>query len=298
MARTGQQLFADTMRELLQNLYARGISQNLVLTGGCALNSSWNGHVIDETPFKQLHVPSAPADDGNSIGAALIAYYEDHPEARRPRKLMSAYLGTGISAETREHLLQFNTSQRVRRLPDTVAQESAKLLSQGKIIGWMQGRAEFGPRALGNRSILADPRSLDMKEKINARVKFREEYRPFAPSILHEFGPEYFEHYQMSPYMERALVFRKEVRDKVPAVVHEDGTGRLQSVTPETSERFHKLIRTFYELTGIPLVLNTSFNIMGKPIIHSIQDAVGVFYTTGLDALVIDDVIIEKEDAS
>ena len=295
IACTGQQVFADAMREVLNELYDRGISRNLVLTGGCALNSSWNGRILRETSFEKLHVPSAPADDGNSVGAALLAYYEDHPERRRPRKLLSPYLGTDIHPETREFLLRFNSS-RVRHLPSTVSQEAAKLLAQGKIIGWMQGRAEFGPRALGHRSILADPRSPDMKDRINARVKFREEYRPFAPAILHEFGPEYFEDYQMTPYMERALVFREEVRHKVPAVVHEDNTGRLQSVTPELSERYYQLIRAFHELTGIPLILNTSFNIMGKPIIHTIQDALGMFYTCGLDALVIDDIIVEKED--
>jgi carbamoyltransferase len=295
LAYTGQQLFNEAMRTILQNLAARGLSRNLVLTGGCALNSSCNGRLLEETSFESLHVPSAPADDGNSVGAALLAYYEDHPERRRPRRLMSPYLGTDVSSETREFLLQFNTSHRVRHLPDGVVAATARLLAEGKIVGWMQGRAEFGPRALGHRSILADARLPEMKDKINARVKFREEYRPFAPSILHEFGPEYFENYQMSPYMDRTLVFREAVRHKVPAVVHVDNSSRLQSVTPELSEKYYRLIRAFYDLTGVPLILNTSFNIMGKPIIHSIQDAIGMFYTCGLDALVIDDVLIERE---
>jgi carbamoyltransferase len=299
MARTGQQLFSEILRELLQNLHRQHISHNLVLTGGCALNSSFNGHIIDQTPFERLHVPSAPGDDGNSVGAALLAYYEDHPARRSARKLMSPYLGTDIARETRAHLLRFNGSPRVSELPDGRAiARTAQLLSEGKIIGWMQGRAEFGPRSLGNRSILADPRSPHMKDHINGRVKFREEYRPFAPSILHEHGPEYFENYQLTPYMERTLLFRNQVRDRVPAVVHEDGTGRLQSVLPELAPRFHQLIRAFYDITGVPILLNTSFNIMGKPIIHSIQDAVGMFYTTGLDALVIDDIVIEKDEAA
>ncbi|MFO0579046.1 MAG: carbamoyltransferase C-terminal domain-containing protein [Polyangia bacterium] len=298
IACTGQQVFADLMRELLQALSGKGISSNLVLCGGCALNSSYNGHILAEGAFRSLHVPSAPSDDGNSVGAALLAYHADHPGAPPPRRLLSPYLGSGISKEARDNLLRFNRSPRLRHLPDTVVAETAELLAKGKIIGWMQGRAEFGPRALGNRSILADPRSPDMKDRINGRVKFREEYRPFAPSILHECGPEYFENYQMSPYMERTLVFRPEVRAKVPAVVHEDGTGRLQSVTPELAEKFYRLIRAFYALTGVPLLLNTSFNIMGKPIIHSVEDAMGLFHTTGLDALVIDDILIEKEEAS
>lgn len=171
---------------------------------------------------------------------------------------------------------------------------AAEALASGAIVGWVQGRAEFGPRALGNRSILADPRDPAMKDRINALVKFREEYRPFAPAILDRYGDEYFEDYQESPYMERALRFRKEVADRVPAVVHADGTGRVQTVKREWNERFYELIAAFYGLTGIPLVLNTSFNIMGKPIIHSVEDALGLFYTTGMDVLVIEDYLLEK----
>lgn len=296
IACTGQQVFADIMRELLQGLARKGISANLVLCGGCALNSSYSGRILGEGAFQSLHVPSAPADDGNSVGAAVLAYLEDHPGAPPPGRLLSPYLGSGISTETCQNVLEFNRSPRVRHLPGKVEAETARLLAQGKIVGWMQGRAEFGPRSLGNRSILADPRSPEMKDRINRRVKFREEYRPFAPSILHECGPEYFEGYQMSPYMERTLPFRPEVRSRVPAVVHEDGTGRLQSVTPALAEKFYRLISEFRALTGIPLLLNTSFNIMGKPIIHSVEDAMGLFHTTGLDALVIDDILIEKEE--
>jgi carbamoyltransferase len=174
--------------------------------------------------------------------------------------------------------------------------EAARLLSEGKLIGWMQGRAEFGPRALGNRSILADPRRKDMKEKINGSVKFREEFRPFAPSILDEFGDQYFENYEFTPYMERTLRFRPEMRDRVPAVVHVDGTGRLQTVRKDWNKRFHDLLTEFNKLTGVPVLLNTSFNVMGKPIVHSVEDAVSVFLTTGLDALVIGDFLIAKPD--
>jgi carbamoyltransferase len=295
MAYTGQQVFGEVLRELLQELHALGHSNNLVLSGGCALNSSYNGRILAETGFTALHVPSAPADDGNAVGAAMLAYLEDHPPAVRPSAPLTPYLGSEISAETRANVLRFNRSPLVRPLGDGVIEEMARLLAEGKILGWMQGRAEYGPRALGNRSILADPRDPNMKDRINGRVKFREEYRPFAPSILHEHGAEYFENYQMSPYMDRTLVFRPEVRDRVPAVVHEDGTGRLQSVTPQLNERFYRLIEAFHRRTGVPILLNTSFNIMGKPIIHSVEDAVGLFYTTGLDALVIDDILFEKE---
>ena len=177
---------------------------------------------------------------------------------------------------------------------EEIIQCAAESLADGKIIGWVQGRAEFGPRALGNRSILADPRYPDMKDKINDSVKFREEFRPFAPSILHEYGDEYFENYQFTPYMERTLNFRPEVRDKVPAVVHENGSGRLQSVTAELNPKYYALISELFRLTGVPIVLNTSLNVMGKPIVHSVEDAISLFYTSGLDALVVEDVFIEK----
>jgi carbamoyltransferase len=161
-------------------------------------------------------------------------------------------------------------------------------------VGWVQGRAEFGPRALGNRSILADPRDPQMKDRINARVKFREEYRPFAPSILHEHGPAYFRDYQESPYMERTLAFLPEAEAKVPAVVHVDRTGRLQTVKKEWNPRYHELISCFHQRTGVPLILNTSFNVMGKPIIHTVEDALAVFFTCGIDVLVIEDLVFLK----
>lgn len=294
IAYTGQQVFSELMRELLQNFYNETKCKNLALGGGCALNSSWNGQILDQTGFDSLHLFSAPADDGNAVGAALLAYYKDHPDAKPRRAIHSPYLGSAMSKEALENLKRFSRIPRLEVVGDAIAKRAAELLAQGKIIGWVQGRAEFGPRALGNRSILADPRSADMKDKINALVKFREEFRPFAPSILHEHGGEYFFHYQESPYMERTLTYREEVRDKVPAVVHINGTGRLQTVREEWNPRYYRLLKEFFELTGVPVILNTSYNIMGKPIIHSVEDAISVFYTTGLDALAIEDILIEK----
>jgi carbamoyltransferase len=295
IARTGQEIFAETMRELLSNFHAAAPSDNLVLVGGCALNSSFNGRILAETPFTRLHVPSAPADDGNAIGAALLACHAAGGAALVPRPhAMTPFLGSEIRRETLENLIRFGGTARLEHLPGRIAQRTAELLAQSKVVGWMQGRAEFGPRALGNRSILADPRHPDMRDILNSRVKFREEFRPFAPAILHEHGPDYFEHYQDSPYMERAQSFRRNIRHRVPAVVHEDGTGRAQSVTAERNPRFHELITAFHLLTEVPILLNTSFNVMGKPIIHSIEDALAVFFTSGLDALVIDDYLIEK----
>jgi carbamoyltransferase len=293
IAYAGQQVFTEILLAYLGNLHALGMSDNLILGGGCALNSSANGHILTQTGFENLHVFSAPADDGNAIGAALLAFREDCPNQRPEACRLSPYLGSSLSTRTMEHVFQFGRIPGLSLCEDAPAR-AAELLAEGKIIGWLQGAAEFGPRALGNRSILADPRSLAVKNEINARIKFREEFRPFAPSILHEFGAEYFENYQESPYMERTLKFRPEVVAKVPGVVHRDGTGRLQTVRREWNERFHRLVTRFHELTGVPLVLNTSFNVMGKPIAHSVEDALALFYSSGLDALVMGDLVIEK----
>jgi len=294
LAHTWQIVFSEVMDALLARLYVATGAENLVLSGGCALNSSYGGRILDRTPFKRLHIPSAPGDDGNALGAAWLAHRHFHPEWRPRVQSHTPYLGSSMSGETLERLFRIGRVPRLRHLPGEVHRKAAEALASGAIVGWVQGRAEFGPRALGNRSILADPRDPAMKDRINALVKFREEYRPFAPAILDRYGSEYFENYQESPYMERALRFRKEVVDRVPAVVHADGTGRVQTVKREWNERFYELIAAFHGLTGIPLVLNTSFNIMGKPIIHSVEDALGLFYTTGMDVLVIEDFFIEK----
>jgi carbamoyltransferase len=294
LAHTGQEFFRRRMEELLGNVGALGVSKNLVLGGGCALNSAANGTYLGTTPFERLHVYCAPGDDGNAVGAALQAFHDDHPGAPPRCEVGTPYLGSAMSAEALERLVRLGRPPGHGSWPGRVHERAARLLADGRIVGWVQGRAEFGPRALGNRSILADPRRADVKDVLNERVKFREEFRPFAPSILHEHGPEYFEDYQESPYMERTLRFRESVREKVPGVVHVDGTGRLQTVRREWNERYYELIAEFHRLTGVPLVLNTSFNVMGKPIIHGVEDALAVFYTSGLDALVIHDEVIEK----
>jgi carbamoyltransferase len=294
LACTGQILFEEWMTQLLNNLAALSLSENLVLGGGCALNSSYNGLILERTPFKRLHAFAAPADDGNAVGAALLAFHDDHPDWTPPAAQYSPYLGSTLSRETLKNLAAFDRGKRVSQHPGTIHRVAAKALADGKIIGWVQGRAEFGPRALGNRSILADARRPDVKDQINSRVKFREEFRPFAPAILHEHGSAYFENYQEAPYMERTLRFRPEVIDRVPGVVHVNQTGRLQTVRREWNERFHALVAEFHELTGVPLVLNTSFNVMGKPIVHSVEDALAVLHTTGLDAVALEDYWVER----
>jgi carbamoyltransferase len=288
-----QEFFTDTLCQIASNFYKLGLSENLAYSGGCALNSSTNGVLLSRSGFKTLHIPSAPADDGNALGAALLQKQEIRPRAQARR--MSPYLGSAIDTSQLEQILAHGGIEYEKpATEELLLKRVAELLSQGQIIGWMQGRAEFGPRALGNRSILADPRRAEMKDKVNALVKFREAYRPLAPSILHEKGPEYFENYQESPYMDRTLKFRADKAPLVPAVVHADGTGRLQSVYREWNPRYHGLIREFESLTGIPLILNSSLNVMGKPIVHSVEDALSVLYTTGMPIMVIGDYILKK----
>jgi carbamoyltransferase len=296
LAHTGQKVFEDVIYSYLRNLQQATGMANVALGGGCLLNSSANGGVTENTGFRQAYVASAPADDGNAIGAALLAYQLDHPGERRQLGFQSPYLGSRVSPATLNHLLEYGGFAASKRYSEGPWDRAAQLLADGKIIGWVQGCAEFGPRALGNRSILADPRSPQVKDRINIGVKRREEFRPFAPSILHEFGDEYFENYQESPYMERTLKLRPEAATRVPGVAHVDRTGRLQTVKKEWNDSYHKLITAFYQRTGVPVLLNTSFNVMGKPIIHSVEDAIAVFCTSGLDALVIEDVIIEKSN--
>jgi len=294
LAHTAQAVFSEIVYDYLTNLHEMTGLENVVLGGGCLLNSSTNGQIIEHTPFKNAYLFSAPGDDGNSIGAALLGFYEDHADKQRIPAFQSPYLGSSIAADKLKALKKYGPGSRMRESDENISAIAANYLAEGKIIGWVQGRAEFGPRALGNRSILADPRSEFIKDRINADVKFREAFRPFAPSILHEYGADYFENYQETPYMERTLKFKQAVLDKVPGVVHVDGTGRLQTVKRSWNNAFYELIDAFYRLTGIPLVLNTSFNVMGKPIIHTAEDALAVFYTSGLDVLIIEDMIIEK----
>ncbi|SMF94933.1 carbamoyltransferase [Methylomagnum ishizawai] len=294
LAHTGQYFFAETVGRLLNNLHGLQISGNLALGGGCALNSAYNGQILAGTPFEALYVPPAPADDGTALGAAWLAFRQDRPGLAVVPRLLSPYLGSSIRDEAIERYAR-HSGLPVEYLPgEAMVPRAARLLAAGKILGWAQGRAEFGPRALGNRSILADPRTPDMGERINREVKFRERFRPYAPAILHEYGPEYFEDYQETPYMDRTLKFRPEARARVPAVVHVDGTGRLQTVKAEWNPRFHALLAEFHRLSGVPVLLNTSFNVMGKPIVHGVEDAMAVFLGSGLDALALGDWLFAK----
>ena len=296
LAFTGQYFFAELMTRLLQHLQQVTGVQNLVLGGGCALNSAYNGQIKYRTDFEQVFIPSAPADDGTALGAAWLALRHDHPtlSISTKNKVLSPYLGSIISDDAIKRLIQYNRALDIQYLPGSICDTTAELLAKGQLIGWIQGRAEYGPRALGNRSILADPRQAATKDNINQKIKFRESFRPFAPSILHEHADDYFDNYHESPYMDKTLSIRDSKQEQIAAVCHIDGTGRLQTVKKEWNPRFYQLINSFYQQTQTPILLNTSFNVMGKPLVHSLEDALSVFLTTGLDALVVNDYLICK----
>ena len=294
IAFTGQFFFQELMAELLEHLHQVTGLESLTLAGGCGLNSVFNGQITQKTGFKSVFIPSAPADDGTALGAALLSFHQQNPAVKKG-SVVSPYLGSVITDQAVERFKQFNQAFTVDHLPGRIVEETARRLSEGLLVAWVQGRAEFGPRALGNRSILADPRFAKTQDAINQRIKFREKYRPFAPAVLAEYGPDYFEHYQDSPYMDKTLTIRSDKRSQLGAVCHVDGTGRLQSVTAERNARFYALLTSFYGLTDVPVLLNTSFNVMGKPLVHSLEDCLTVFMTTGLDVLVINDYLITKK---
>ena len=293
LAAAGQAAYARLADQILSAVASE--DDTLILSGGCALNSSYNGTIAGRLGFRKVRVPPCPADDGNAIGAALLSWMQERGDGRIPYGGGSPYLGAHADGRRVEACRKAATrGLQVAELGGASASVVAGLLAEGQIIGVMRGRAEFGPRALGNRSILADPRGAGMKEAINARVKGREPYRPFAPVVPEARADAWFERVAPSPYMSMTLPWRRQMAERVPAVVHEDGTGRLQTVTPEKVPWLSDLVDAFERKTGVPVVLNTSFNIMGKPILHSVEDAMGLLMTTELDAVLIEDVLVQK----
>ena len=269
-------------------------ADNLCLGGGVMMNSVFNGRVAREGLFNQVSVPFAPDDAGNALGAALWASKLLGCSPSALKRPISPYLGHAFSDDA-----IFQTLDKYRlnysRSPDPAA-EGARLIAQGKVVGWFQGRAEFGQRALGDRSILADPRRPEMKDRLNAAVKYREAFRPFAPAILAERVSDYFDcpADAAAPFMEKVFPIRAEKRSLIPSVVHADGTGRLQTVTRAQNPLFHDLITKFDGLSGVPVVINTSFNLNGEPIVESPTDAIRTFYSSGMDALVLGSALLVK----
>jgi carbamoyltransferase len=270
-------------------------AKNLCLAGGVALNCVANGRILREAGYDNVWIQPAAGDDGIAIGCA---YYGHLALKKAPRTFVMkhAYLGAKYSPEKIEKAANELTIriQTKTHKSDDICQEAAKLLAEGKIFGWFQGASEFGPRALGNRSIIADPRNADMRDRLNKVVKHRQAFRPFAPIALAERAPEIFDDYVESPFMLLAFNVKPEWRERIPAVVHVDGTARLQTVTEDTNPRLYRLLKEFDALTGVPVLVNTSFNVKGEPIVERPQDAINCFLGTGMDCLVLEDRLMTK----
>jgi carbamoyltransferase len=266
-------------------------SRNLCMAGGVALNSKANGKIAASGMVDNFFVQPAASDDGVALGAALAPYLDDHGKLPN-RAMRHAYLGPSFDDAAIEPVLQ-TYKLRYRRLDD-VAASVAELLAQGKIIGWFQGRMEFGPRALGSRSILADPRDPEMNAKVNNAVKFREWWRPFAPSFKKEAAGEFLESATDSPFMILTAQVRPEKRAVIPSVTHVDGSARPQTVEREINPLYWRLIDEFGRRTGVPVIMNTSFNLRGEAIVHTPTDAVRTFFSSGMEALSIGSFLVEK----
>jgi carbamoyltransferase len=265
----------------------------LCMAGGVAHNVVANSRLIAESGFSHFHIQPASGDSGCALGAALVAYRKRKPIA----PLATAYdtcLGPSFSNEIVEEALQRFGADYKRMDPDALVEKAGELLSKDFVLGWFQGRMEFGPRALGCRSILANPCNPAMKDILNARIKFREDFRPFAPAVLEEHLSEYFEFSGASPYMLFCPKVRLEKKEVIPAITHVDGTARVQSISKDVNPRFYALVAAFAKHTKVPVIVNTSFNVKGEPIVCTPDDALKCFYGTDIDFLAIGDFLVEK----
>ena len=292
LAASVQRFTEETIFHILKGLHARTGLDKVCIAGGVAQNSVANGKLTRNTPFKEVYIPSAGHDAGISMGAAQYTYHQVLNQSR-VAPIYSAYTGARFSNDEIEALLQSKniayTKYEDAALFDVV---SDRLINAG-VVGWFNGRAEFGPRALGARSILADPRRNDAKDLLNAKIKRRESFRPFAPSILKEYVDEYFEVNDVVPFMEKVFPIKPEKQHLIPAVTHVDGTGRLQSVDPLVSPAYYQLIKSFFNKTGVPILLNTSFN-ENEPIVNSPQEALDCFLRTSMDMLVLENIVVQR----
>ncbi|AXY74559.1 carbamoyltransferase [Paraflavitalea soli] len=295
VAKSIQVALEEILLQKVNYLHKKTNTNNLCMAGGVALNCVANGQILRKGPFENLFVQPAANDAGGAIGAAALAHIEITGERPAEKKLQHVYLGPAYSSKSVDRLLRSTSIQYkdCRDDYDTLLALTAERLAQGKVIGWFQGRMEFGPRSLGARSILADPRNVTMRDRINAMVKKREGFRPFAPAVLDAKAAEHFDLDHPSPFMLETCQVVSGF--DLPAITHVDGSARVQTVHRETNPRFYDLIKAFYELTGCPILLNTSFNIKGEPIVCTPEDATRCFITTDIDSLVMEDFIIDRD---
>ncbi len=287
-----QRVLEDKVLEICDVLYKKTGAKYLVISGGVSLNSVMNGRIVRESQFKDVYVMPAAGDNGTALGAAFYLYNGIFNKPRNYTHL-DPYVGTSYTNEEIEKVLKGAKLSYLYH--EDICEKAASLLEEGNILGWFQGKMEIGPRALGSRSILANPAFPDMKDKINAEVKFREAYRPFAPSAIIEAKDEFFDLDVEAPFMLKVCNVRKEKQKVIPAVTHVDGSARLQTVKKDLHPRYYDVIKKLGDKTGVPVVLNTSFNIQGEPVVESPKDAIRCFFSTGLDALVIGNYVLTKD---
>lgn len=292
IAASVQRVCEELIMHILNYLHKKTGLKNVCIAGGVAQNSVANGKVLSQTPFEQLYIPSAGHDAGISMGAGLYLYNHilDMPRAE---PIYSAYTGSRFSNDEIETYLKERGVQYTRYSDEELYDRVTNKLLEPGVVGWFSGRAEFGPRALGGRSIIADPRNPKAKDLLNSKIKRRESFRPFAPSILKDYVGEYFTKVEDVPFMEKVLPIKPEKHAEIPAVTHVDGTGRLQTVMKEVSPRYYALIDTFRKKTGTPILLNTSFN-ENEPIVNTPEEALNCFLRTDMDMLVLENIVLEK----
>ena len=295
-----QLVLEEIILKMVNFIYEKTNKKNLCLGGGVALNGVANNRILKEGPFEKIYIPPSPGDAGSAIGCALYAYYTYFKNKRETENEQFAisnnvYLGPSYSNEEIKSFLELQNIQYKEYEKVELINKVAKLISEKNVIGWYQGRMEWGPRSLGNRSILADPREEEMKNILNEKIKHREGFRPFAPSVLEEFVSDYFELDIPSPYM--LLVTRVKKAEKIPAVTHVDGTGRLQTVSKISNPLYYDLINEFYKLTQVPVIINTSMNVRGEPIVNTPEQAYQMLLKTDMDYLALGNFLISKDSA-
>ena len=301
IAASAQKVLEDIMLKMVNHVHKKTGMKNLCLGGGVALNGVANYRILKEGPFESVHIPPSPGDGGSAVGCAQYLYYI-HKKQRRiivqdhaKRIQENVYVGPSFSNDEIKSFLEENNIDYEYLTREQLLQTTAKLISEQNVVGWYQGKIEWGPRALGNRSILADPRDSKMKDILNEKIKHRELFRPFAPSILEEYASEYFDLTIPSPYM--LFVAKVKKPDKIPAVTHVDGTGRLQTVSREANPLYYDLINDFYKITGVPVVVNTSMNVRGEPIVNTPEQAYAMIIKTEMDYIMMGNYMIQRRDS-
>ena len=293
---SAQKVLEEIILKMANHVHKKTRMKNLCFGGGVALNGVANHNLLKNGPFDNIHIPPSPGDAGSAVGCAQYSYHIHHSQKKNIENNPSVtirenvYVGPSYTNEEIRKFLDSNKVSYEKLDEQSLLEKTAKLISEGNIVGWYQGKMEWGPRALGNRSILADPRDAKMKDILNEKIKHRESFRPFAPSIMEEYVSDYFDIDIPSPYM--LMVTNVKQPKKIPAVTHVDGTGRLQTVSAESNPLYYNLINEFYKITGIPVLINTSMNVMGEPIVNTPEQAYAMITKTDMDCIIMGDNLI------